>query len=151
MLDCLFCRIASHDVEAVVLHEDEELMAFLDIGPIRPGHTQIIPKSHVATFELLPGSLAARMVHLGQQLARRMKEVFGVERVAFLFTGGDVPHAHAHVVPLHEKTDVTSGRYIMAPADITWGSAHLVTDTATLRRVRDQLAFTAAADRFQSL
>jgi histidine triad (HIT) family protein len=147
MPDCLFCRIASHDVEAVVLHEAEELVAFLDIGPIRPGHTQIIPKAHVATFELLPSALAEQILDLGQQLARRMKEVFGVERVAFLFTGGDVAHAHAHVVPLHEKTDITSGRYIVAPSEVTWGSAHLITDAATLQRVREQFAFTASVGR----
>jgi histidine triad (HIT) family protein len=151
MPDCLFCRIASHEVEPVVVHEDEELMAFLDIGPIRPGHTQIIPKTHVATFELLPGPLAAQILDLGQQLARRMKEVFGVERVAFLFTGGDVAHAHAHVIPLHDKTDITSSRYIVGPPDVTWGSAHLMTDPATLRRVRDQLGFTVTVRRFGSL
>ncbi len=147
MPDCLFCRIASRDVEAVILHEDEELVAFLDIGPIRPGHTQVIPKAHVETFELLPGPLAAQMLDLGQQLARRMKAVFGVERVAFLFTGGDVAHAHAHVVPLHQKTDITSSRYIVAPSEVTWGSAHLITDAAALQRVRAQLAFTANVGR----
>ena len=41
-----------------------------------------------------------------------MKALYGVPRVAFLFSGGDHAHAHAHVVPLHEKTDITSLRYI---------------------------------------
>ena len=41
-----------------------------------------------------------------------MKALYGVPRVAFLFTGGDHAHAHAHVVPLHEKTDITALRYI---------------------------------------
>jgi histidine triad (HIT) family protein len=140
-MTCPFCGIAAGEVEAVVLHEDDELVAFLDIAPIRPGHTQIIPRRHVTTFELLPPALAHRIVELGQQLAARMKEVYGVERVAFLFTGGDVPHVHAHVVPMHEKTDITSLRYVTSPAELAWGTAHLATDRATLLRVRDELAF----------
>lgn len=39
--------------------------------------------------------------------------MFNVERAVFLYTGGDIPHAHAHVLPLHEKTDITSTRYII--------------------------------------
>jgi histidine triad (HIT) family protein len=138
--DCLFCRIAHRKLEVVVLHEDADLMAFLDIAPIRTGHTQIIPKAHVATFELLAPALAGRMIVLGQQFAQRMKAVYAVDRVAFLFTGGDVAHAHAHVVPMHEKTDITSARYIVHPKEVTWGSSHLQADRATLLRVKDELA-----------
>jgi histidine triad (HIT) family protein len=141
MSDCLFCRVARHEVDAVIVHEDDELLAFLDIAPIRPAHTQIIPKVHVATFELLSPALITKIVTLGQQLARRMKERYRVERVAFLFTGGDVAHAHAHVVPLHEQTDITSARYIVAPPQVSWGSGHLRVGVEALRRVRDELAF----------
>lgn len=144
MTDCLFCRIARKDAPAVFLHEDADLVAFLDIGPIREGHTQIIPKQHYDTFEVLPRAVAARMVDLGQQLGRRMKDVFGVQRVAFLFTGGDVPHAHAHVVPLHEKTDITSAQYIVATQPLTWSSSHLLVEQRELERVRERLAFRAA-------
>ncbi|MER9200737.1 hypothetical protein NKJ28_23470 [Mesorhizobium sp. M0145] len=49
---------------------------------------------------------------LGQKIARAQKRLYGVERVAFLFAGGDVPHAHDHVVPMVENTDITSRRYI---------------------------------------
>jgi histidine triad (HIT) family protein len=110
------------------LHEDGELVAFLDIAPIRPGHTVIVAKSHVPTC---------------QQLARRMKEVYKVERVAFFFTGTDVAHAHAHVVAMHDKMDVTSQRYIVSGEDLQWSSAQLRTDAETLKRVRDELAFRA--------
>lgn len=141
MPTCPFCRIAAGELDAVILYQDAEVVAFLDIGPIRAGHTQIIPRRHVATFELLPPELAARMLHLGQQLAQRLKAVYGVERVAFLFTGGDVPHAHAHVVPMHETTDITSARYLVGPEAPQWGSEHLLADRDELLRVRQALAF----------
>ena len=110
---------------------------------MRPGHTVIVPRSHVETFERLPAPLAHRLLGLGQQLARRMKELYKVERVAFFFTGTDVAHAHAHVVPMHEKMDITSARYLVSQEKISWSSEHLRTDTETLKRVRDELAFSA--------
>ena len=137
--ECVFCGVAQHSVESVVVYEDDEVIAVLDIAPIRPGHTQIVPKRHVETF-----GLAARIIHLGQQIARRLKERYGVERVAFLFTGGDIPHAHAHVVPLHEITDITSARYIVSGGDIGWSATHLAVDLAELRRVQAELAFAAS-------
>ena len=88
-------------------------MAFLDLHPIRPGHVQIIPRSHHPYFDDLPTETVARIVHVGQRMAKVMKQVYGIDRVAFLFTGGDVAHAHAHVVPMHEKTDITSRRCIV--------------------------------------
>lgn len=137
--DCLFCKIADHQVASVDLYEDELILAFLDIAPLRPGHTQIIPKAHVETFEALDAGTAVAILTLAQQLALRMKRVYGVERVAFLFTGGDHPHAHAHVVPMHEKTDITSARYITSGGELRWGSTHLHVTMDQLREVRNEL------------
>lgn len=109
---CIFCRIAAGEIPAHVVHEDEQLKAFLDIHPIRPGHVLIVPKQHHDYFDDLPAELAASIVNLGQRLGKAMKAAYGVERVAFLFTGTDVAHVHAHVVPMHEKSDITSPVYI---------------------------------------
>lgn len=111
-ISCLFCRIGAGALPSHPVHESENLYAFLDINPIRPGHIQIIPRVHYPYFDDLPAALAAEIVTLGQDLARRLKALYGVARVGFLFTGGDVPHAHAHVVPLVAATDITSRQYI---------------------------------------
>jgi len=111
---CLFCRIVAGEVPAAMVHEDEALVAFLDSAPIRPGHVQIVPRLHVETFEALPDDLAAASIRLGQRLARAMKALYRVPRVGFAYTGGDVAHAHAHVVPMVAPTDITSLRYIEA-------------------------------------
>ncbi|HXU42181.1 MAG TPA: HIT family protein [Burkholderiales bacterium] len=139
----MFCRIAAGEIPSVRVHEDADVIAFLDIAPMRPGHTVIVPKSHVETFEQLPAALANRILALGQQLAARMKALYKVERVAFFFTGTDIAHAHAHVVPIHEKMDITSARYLVSQKEISWSSEHLRTDAETLKRVRDELAFRA--------
>lgn len=137
--ECLFCRIAGGDLDAVLLHEDESVVAFLDVAPIRPGHTQIIPRAHIPYFEDLPSELAGHILRVAQGLARRLKVTYGVPRVAFLFTGGDVEHAHAHLVPLHADTDITSGRYLVSDGDVAWRSKHLLVGRAELEANRDSI------------
>lgn len=118
-------------------------MAFLDTHPIRTGHVQVIPRGHHATFEELPPATAAQIVQVGQRVAKALKRTYGVPRVAFLFTGGDVTHAHAHLVPMHEKTDVTSRRYV-AEEHLTFRplpeapAAELSGTAARLRSALDQ-------------
>ncbi len=131
------------EIPSVRIHEDGDVVAFLDIAPMRPGHTVIVPRSHVETFEQLAAAQANRILAVGQQLARRMKELYKVERVAFFFTGTDIAHAHAHVVPMHEKMDITSQRYLVSKDKVSWSSDHLRADAETLKRVRDELAFRA--------
>jgi histidine triad (HIT) family protein len=123
----LFCRIARRAARAHVLHEDAQLIAFLVRAPIRPGHSLVIPKGHFPYFDDLPAGLAASVVLLGQKLAAAMKQIYGVPRAAFLFTGGDIAHVHAHVVPIHCKTDITSRRYI-AEEKLTFRDVPLASD-----------------------
>ena len=110
---CIFCRIARREASAHVVFESKQVVAFLDVNPIRLGHIQIIPLEHFDYFDDLPTTVAAEILSVGQRLARALKGVYKVSRVAFLFTGGDIPHAHAHVVPMVEFDDITSRRYIV--------------------------------------
>jgi histidine triad (HIT) family protein len=112
MKGCVFCQIARGDIRSAIIYEDAEVIGLMDICPIRPGHAQIIPREHFDYFDDLPDVIACRIIHLGQRLARALKTLYGVPRVAFLFSGGDHAHAHAHVIPMHEKTDITSRHYI---------------------------------------
>ncbi len=109
---CLFCRIAAGTVPSHRVHEDDTLIAFLDIGPIRPGHVQIVPRAHYPTFETCPDEVLMAIARLGKRIARVQKALYGVPRVAFFFTGTDIAHTHAHLVPMVAPTDVTSRRYI---------------------------------------
>lgn len=73
----------------------------------------IITRDHYETFDELPPEFISEITALGQQLAKIQKQMYQVDRVGFMFTGGDVAHAHAHVVPLVEKHDITSQHYIV--------------------------------------
>ena len=130
---CEFCQIAAGTRRAHLVAEDGALVAFVDHAPIREGHVQIITRAHYACFEELPADLAARILHLGQRIARVHKALYGVARVGFVFSGNDVAHVHAHVIPLHEPTDVTSRRFI-AERELTFAGRPKASD-AELARV----------------
>ena len=112
MQGCLFCAIARGEIPSHRVCETDNLIAFLDIHPIRPAHTLIVPKAHHAYFDDVPETVASEIVTLGQKLARTMKAHYGVERAGFAFMGFDIPHAHAHVMPVFERDDITSRRAI---------------------------------------
>ena len=112
---CAFCRIAANPQTAVLLHDDGDLLLFLDHMPIRPGHSMIVPRGHYPYFEDMPPDIAARAMVLAQRISRAMKAAYGVERVAFFATGTDIAHVHLHLVPMHEKSDLTSARYLVEP------------------------------------
>jgi histidine triad (HIT) family protein len=109
---CLFCRITAGDIPSHRVAESENMVAFLDIAPVRPGHVLIVPKVHHAYFDDLSPELAAEVIQLGQRVAKVLKAIYGVGRVAFMFTGNDFAHAHAHLIPMVSSDDVTSRRYI---------------------------------------
>ena len=109
--DCHFCKLVDNYPNNLIIHECEDLIAFLDILPIRESHTQIVTKVHYDYFESLPKKISHRIIDLGQRIAKVQKSIYQVERAGFLFTGGDIAHVHAHVLPLFEKTDITSLRY----------------------------------------
>ncbi|MFC0284246.1 HIT family protein [Camelimonas abortus] len=110
---CIFCAIAAGQIPARIVCESENLVAFLDIQPVREGHTLIIPRAHYRFFDDMPAELAQETIVMGQKIARAQKKLWGVERVGFMYSGVDVAHAHAHLVPMQEPTDLTSRRYIV--------------------------------------
>ena len=110
--DCLFCRIARGEIPTHRVYESPRLLGFLDIQPIRRGHVLLVPREHFAYFDDLPAPVAAEIFSVAQRLAPILRQHYSAQRVGFMFTGTDVAHAHAHVVPMVENTDLTSRRYI---------------------------------------
>ncbi|HBT00698.1 HIT family protein [Salipiger marinus] len=110
--DCLFCDILSGRSPAEVICRSRSHLVMADPAPIRPGHLLVLPRHHCACFEDLSPVLAGGLMRLGQTMARLLKAEYDVPRVGFVITGHDVPHVHAHLVPMVEPTDITSRRYI---------------------------------------
>ncbi|MGV9657226.1 HIT family protein [Streptomyces koyangensis] len=102
---CLFCAIARGEAEASTVHEDERVVAFMDLQPVTPGHVLVVPKAHAAGFEDLPEELGAevwRVAHrIGRGLRRSGLRCEGVN--LFLADGAaafqEIPHVHLNVFP----------------------------------------------------
>ena len=105
---CPFCAIAAQSESGATILESDRALAFLDRQPIRPGHTLVIPKTHIARFHDLDDDLLVELTLLGRRVARALDRTYSPRRVGFLVPGFDVDHAHLHVLPLHDSHYLTS-------------------------------------------
>ncbi|MGL6279810.1 MAG: HIT family protein [Gaiella sp.] len=102
---CIFCGILAGSVPASVVLEDEEAVAFLDISPITPGHTLVVPRSHTASLAELTPEAGAAVFRAAMRIAAALRRTsLQVEGVNLLLSDGaaagqEVPHVHLHVVP----------------------------------------------------
>ena len=103
---CLFCKIATHEVAARIVFEDEILLAFLDHRPVFPGHCLLIPKQHHETLTDLPEDLIGPFFKRAQLLARAVEsamEAHGTFVAMNNRVSQSVPHLHVHIVPRRRK------------------------------------------------
>ena len=100
MADSLFTQIIKGEIPSYKIYEDAKTFAFLDIHPIQPGHTLIVPKQEVEfVWDLEPEDYQALMA-TAQKVAKRLQVVFPEKsRVAMHIEGLDVPHAHLKIFP----------------------------------------------------
>jgi histidine triad (HIT) family protein len=104
--DCRFCAIARGEVEARIVLDDEQVLAFLDHRPLFPGHCLVIPREHYETLPDLPSEMLQPLFGAAQLLARAMIEALEAEG-SFVAVNNvvsqSVPHLHVHVVPRRRK------------------------------------------------
>lgn len=111
--DCVFCKIVAGEIPCAKIYEDEDLLAFLDVGPVSEGHTLVIPKRHFEKLHECPAELIAA---IGSQLGRIAEAVVetvncdgynvlcNVSRAA----GQLVDHVHFHIIPRTESDGIFS-------------------------------------------
>lgn len=102
----IFSRIVAGEIPAHIVREDSEFLAFLDVRPIRQGHTLVIPKAEIDDVFDLPESLLAGLLPFAGPVARAIREVTGATRVGMAVVGLEVPHAHVHLVPIDGVHDI---------------------------------------------
>lgn len=112
MEDCIFCKIIRGEIPAAKVYEDDNVLAFLDIHPVREGHTLVIPKAHVPEFQEMESGAYQKVMDVVKNIARALRKTTDAKRVGISVLGFDVPHTHVHVIPLHEVDDITSQRKI---------------------------------------
>lgn len=102
----IFTRIINGEIPCYRVAEDDNYIAFLDVRPLKKGHTLVVPKKEVDyIFDLDEESLAGMML-FAQKVARAMKEVIECKRIGVAVLGLEVPHAHIHLVPITREGDM---------------------------------------------
>jgi len=99
MTDCIFCKIIKGEIPSAKIYEDEKVLAFLDINPVNPGHTLIIPKEHFQMMHDTPDDLMCAVFKKAKELMVQIKKALEADFVAVSVTGTDVPHFHVHLIP----------------------------------------------------
>lgn len=101
--DCIFCQIVAQELPAYKVYEDDEFLAFLDIRPLNPGHTQVIPKKHFRWVWEVPNF--GQYWEVAKKVAQGIMATLGAGAVSFVTLGQEVAHAHIWVVPRFADDD----------------------------------------------
>ena len=109
-MSSIFSKIVSGDIPSYKVAEDDNHLAFLDIFPLAKGHVLVIPKKETDyLFELASGEYLA-LWKFAQKVAKAMDKVITCERIGVAVIGLEVPHAHIHLVPLNNVSDINFER-----------------------------------------
>lgn len=102
---CVFCAIVAGDAPASVVFADDDLVAFLDIHPMRPGHTLVVPRAHAGHLAQVAAPVRARLWQRAGEIGNAMRaSSLGCLDVNIVLNDGPaanqtVPHVHVHVIP----------------------------------------------------
>src|SRR5512133_1401854 len=102
----IFTKIINGEIPCYKVAEDENYFAFLDINPLKKGHTLVVPKKEVDYIFDLDDQLLAGMWLFSKKIAVAIKEAYPCNRIGIAVLGLEVPHAHIHLVPMDSMNDV---------------------------------------------
>jgi len=98
-MSSIFSRIVAGEIPCHKVWEDDRHFAFLDINPVAPGHTLVVPKREVDYLFDLDAEEHAALWTAAHGVARRLRGALGCARVCVAVLGYEVPHAHIHLIP----------------------------------------------------
>ncbi len=128
----LFSRIIEGELPGRFVWRDDQVVAFLTIAPLQPGHTLVVPIEEVANWVDLDPDLLTHLTAVSQIIGKAIDAAFQPAKVGLMIAGLEVPHVHIHVTPINSVTDLD-----FANAD-TGASDESLDDAA--QRIRAALA-----------
>ena len=139
-MSTLFTKIIEGDIPGRFVWRDDEVVAFLTINPITPGHTLVVPVAEVDHWLDLPTPLAQRCMSVSQVVGQAQMAAFSPTRIGMIIAGLEVPHTHLHVIPIATEADLS-----FAKADPSPDPAALDDSAARLRAALRDLGRTEVA------
>ncbi len=102
----IFTKIVNGEIPCYKIAEDDNYLAFLDINPLKKGHTLVIPKQETDYFFEMDDDLIAGLNVFAKKVAHAIDKTMDCKRVGIAVLGLEVPHAHMHLIPINELGDI---------------------------------------------
>ena len=102
----IFSKIIAGEIPCYKIAENDKFLAFLDIFPVKKGHTLVIPKIEVDKIFDVPDEFLSEILVFAKPIAKAIEKVIGCNRVNIITVGLEVPHAHIHLIPTNGTRDM---------------------------------------------
>jgi len=117
----LFSKIIAGEIPSYKIAEDENFYAFLDINPLTKGHTLVVPKIEEDYIFNLDDKVLGNMMIFSKKVARAIEKSTPCIRVGIVVIGLEVPHAHIHLIPIENESDMNfkNAKLKLSPKEMT--------------------------------
>ena len=102
----IFTRIINGEIPCYKVAEDDNYFAFLDINPLKAGHTLVVPKKEIDYIFDLDDNQLAGLILFSKKVAMAIKSVIPCNRIGVAILGLEIPHVHIHLVPMDTMEDI---------------------------------------------
>jgi histidine triad (HIT) family protein len=102
----IFTKIINGEIPCYKIAEDDHYFAFLDINPLKAGHTLVVPKKETDYIFDLDDNTLCGMILFSAKVASAIKTAFPCNRIGVAVLGLEIPHAHIHLVPMDTMEDI---------------------------------------------
>ena len=105
-MSSIFTKIVNDEIPSFKVYEDENHLAFLDINPLKKGHTLVVPKKEIDYIFDIDSKEYQKLWNCAKTIAKAMKSVIKCKRISIVVIGLEVPHAHIHLIPIDDVYDI---------------------------------------------
>jgi histidine triad (HIT) family protein len=104
MQECIFCKIIKGEIPSARVYEDDEMVAFMDIGPVVKGHLLVVPRRHYVDLLATPPETLKKLILVVQKLAVAQKKALQADGINIMQSNGRaanqvIDHIHFHIIP----------------------------------------------------
>lgn len=103
----VFTMIINGDIPGTFVHRDDHCVVFMSINPMAPGHALVVPIKEIDHWIDASDELSAHLFAVSRRVAQAQERAFGCEKVGMIIAGYEVPHAHIHLVPTNEMSELS--------------------------------------------
>ena len=114
-MSTIFSKIIAGEIPSYKIAENELFYAFLDVFPLVPGHTLVVPKKEIDYFFDLDADQLSAILNFAKPIAKAIESAFQCKRCGISVIGLEVAHAHLHVVPINTADDLNFTRVKLKP------------------------------------